>query len=649
MERLTKRLLIAWVAVVLVIEARLLSGGWPLVLPLVVAGMPAAAVAASFTPRIVSLILLPAYFVQVLVRLAAGGVPYSPHEVVWLAPLFGALLPDLVRTPWRIPTLWRGPLVAGALVVAACAPIVVLRETDFTPGLLLDRELWYLVADAWPSLLAGWIGFVAVTLVMGVLWFDWLCGRPSAEFDRDVLRPLAASVAVLIAVTAYQYFVDVHFLNQSVYGARGRAGGTTYDANVSGLLAALWIGGFTVLARSLRRFGFLAAGVGVCGAWLAVWATASGGALVCATVVTVFAAADLGRRARPGPVHATAALLLVVLAVGLVVAGGRETVSPLYRLQRRFVASGGISVPQVATSLWHRDGFGPAAVAMVSAYPWTGVGVGMFHSLVSSFYTAERMTPDNAQNWVRHQVAELGIVGSAPWLLWFLLFAAFVVRVRRGDPPGTLTLRGMLIAFGVVSMISVPGQHVAAAITFWSLANWLRLRAGSPADTHSLGRVGWAAVTLAVILAAVGTAVVAGGPLRPPMRKLRGDAPYSYGMAGTGADGFRPTAARAVSVLDVSAPWLLVTAKGAAGADAAPVDVRVTAAGQSVLKGQLAAGTQLSAAMPVPGGTRRLVLEVSARRPGESVLAARLDSAPRVGLRWEFVDARPASPIAGRP
>ena len=98
-----------------------------------------------------------------------------------------------------------------------------------------------------------WIGFTTLTLVLGVLWFDWLCGQPPERFERDVVTPLAVSVCVLIAVTLYQYFVDVTFLNESVYGARGRAGGTTYDANVSGLLAALWIVALFVRSAALGR------------------------------------------------------------------------------------------------------------------------------------------------------------------------------------------------------------------------------------------------------------------------------------------------------------------------------------------------------------------------------------------------------------
>lgn len=640
MERFTKLLLIAWVAAALVIEARLLSGGWPQLPWLMAAGVLGAAVAASITPRAVSVVLLATYAVPVLVRLMTGGRPYAPREVVWLALLFGAMLPDLLRTSWRLPARWRGPLVAGALVVAVCSPIVVLRETDFMPGLLLGREQWHLVADLWPSLLASWIGFTTLTLVLGVLWFDWLCGQPPERFERDVVTPLAVSVCALIAVTIYQYFVDVTFLNESVYGARGRAGGTTYDANVSGLLAALWIGGLFVRSEALGRFRAPIGIAAACGAGLAVWATASGSALATAAVVVLFTAVDAARVFTLRLRHVVAGALLLVLVAGLVLAGG-ETVSPVVRLQRRFVGPNGLSVTGVATVLWSREGYGPSAVAMIQAHPWTGVGVGMFHSLASSYYTEKRMQPDNAQNWPRHQLAELGVLGSAPWLLWFVLFSVYVLRLRRREPPGTLTLRGMLIGFGLVSMFSVPGQSPAVAVTFWVFANWLRIRVGPVEPVRPLGPMAWSGVGLIVALAAVTTTVAAATTLRPPVRKLNASAPYSYGLGPADQDGFRPAAARAVSVVGAAARWMQVTVRFEPGADSSPLDLRLTVDGRSVLKGQLSSSTQLSGVIEVPPRTRRVLLEASAVRDGERASTARLDSTPRYAIKWEFAGIRP--------
>ena len=63
--------------------------------------------------------------------------------------------------------------------------------------------------------------------------------------------------------------------------------------------------------------------------------------------------------------------------------------------------------------LWERFGYGPAAIQMVNEHPIDGVGVGTFHSLSHDFGKIARShhrQPDNAQNWFRHNIAELGIV-----------------------------------------------------------------------------------------------------------------------------------------------------------------------------------------------------------------------------------------------
>ncbi len=536
----------------------------------------------------------------------------------------------------------HGP--AGALVVAVSCPVIILREADFTPGLLLAREQWHLVADLWPSLLAAWILFTSLTLVLGVLWYDWLCGRPPELFERDIVTPLVASISVLIAVAIYQYFVDVSFLNQSVYGARGRAGGTTYDANISGVLAALWIGGIFVRGEAL---GALRAPVRIAaasGAALAVWATASGSSLLTAAVVGTVTAVDAAGRVTLRVRHVAAGVLVIALAGGLILTGGQETISPLTRLKQRFTRQSSVSVRGVVTTLWERDGYGPSAVRMVQAYPWTGVGAGMFHSLASSFSPDRPVHPDNAQNWLRHQVAELGILGSAPWLVWYALFAAFVLRVRRGDPPGTLTLRGMLLGFGVISMISMPGQHPAVVVTFWTIAHWLRVKAGPPESARPLSRTAWSVVGLVVVLATVSTTVVAVTKLRPPIRKLAGDAAYSYGFGPADAQGFRPASGRAVSVVDVGAARSMrVTVTFEGSPSSQPLDLRVTIDGGTILKGRLSSSSEFSGTLAIPNGTRRLLLEATAVWAGEPALSVRMDGRPRYRLRWEMIAPEPVS------
>jgi hypothetical protein len=67
---------------------------------------------------------------------------------------------------------------------------------------------------------------------------------------------------------------------------------------------------------------------------------------------------------------------------------------------------------------------------------------------------------DNAQNWYRHQVAEFGLVGSLPWLVWVLTFGWFVLRPRAGEPPIAWTARGALIGFAFISLVGMPAQEL---------------------------------------------------------------------------------------------------------------------------------------------------------------------------------------------
>ncbi len=76
--------------------------------------------------------------------------------------------------------------------------------------------------------------------------------------------------------------------------------------------------------------------------------------------------------------------------------------------------------------LWRRGGYGTASTTMIREHPLFGVGVGSFNWL-SGDYTElageGRQRPDNAQNWIRHLLAEIGVLGLLHILWWCGLFA----------------------------------------------------------------------------------------------------------------------------------------------------------------------------------------------------------------------------------
>ena len=114
----------------------------------------------------------------------------------------------------------------------------------------------------------------------------------------------------------------------------------------------------------------------------------------------------------------------------------------------RCSASSRRAVGHPCASLWTRGGYGTVATRMVRDYPLTGVGIGSFNWMAPDYWRTlanDRLPFDNAQNWWRHQLAELGLVASLPVIVWSSLIAWLVFTrptpvERRVE---TQTLRGL--------------------------------------------------------------------------------------------------------------------------------------------------------------------------------------------------------------
>ena len=166
------------------------------------------------------------------------------------AALLGAILPGVLTTGWHLPRLWRGALVFVAPVTIVGAPIIVWREVDGALPIAFGIDIHWLGGAA--PFIVSWVLHVAIMAVVGILWFDWLLGEPNLDLERTIITPLIVGVVVMSAVSAYQTFVDIHFFNETVYQNLGRATGTMWDANLAGMLAALWLGGTILWADRLR-------------------------------------------------------------------------------------------------------------------------------------------------------------------------------------------------------------------------------------------------------------------------------------------------------------------------------------------------------------------------------------------------------------
>jgi hypothetical protein len=442
----------------------------------------------------------------------------------------------------------------------------------------------------------------------------------------------------------------VGFLNDTVYGVIGRAGGTMYDANLSGTVAALWLGGMALLAWHAKKYRVPLTVVSTVAAWLGVWASGSRTAFMAAAIVTVAIGIAIVVEIGTAPtkklsVPLTVAALLAVFVV-LVAAANPRIVGPVGRVWRTLPSPSLTSVKAFAAEMWNRNRYGSAATAMAKDNPLFGVGVGTYQTIAFDYVRDISLPPDNAQNWLRHEFVEFGAIGSLGWILWFVLFAIFVLRVKRDDAPGTWITRGMLVAFGVISMFGMPGQAVVVAVTFWTVAFWYVSLTGRVKGGGVLPRWTWASVLASAIIAGAGTATMAATKLRVPERARVSTWPYSYGFTAPQAvdgDGYRRTRSHALAVLDVASPWLSISVRpDVNAANGQPIDVRVWADGDTVLKAQLQNDNPLTAIVRLPAGVKRVLLE-SAARPHDShrPLFVRDDEALYF-IKWEFLDRPPA-------
>ena len=129
--------------------------------------------------------------------------------------------------------------------------------------------------------------------------------------------------------------------------------------------------------------------------------------------------------------------------------------------------AGGQSARAALAELWNRNGYGAAATYLIERFPLAGIGIGGFHLFGPPLTPIGVLPPDNAQNWLRHQVVEMGILGSLGWVLFAGVFGIFVVRPWRGVEARVNHLRGIVLAFAAISLF---GLLVAGMM--WAILQW---------------------------------------------------------------------------------------------------------------------------------------------------------------------------------
>ena len=601
----------------------------PLIL-LVEASLAMGLIGAWIAPRAATAVVLGfAYIAPVGLGVTIGRY-HSTFIMVWIAAMLGVVLASGVTRGWQLPPRWRWPLIAVALVVAVGWPLVIWRETDFNLALLDNYRVANTSGGVAPPVAALGILDTAITHLLGLLWFDVLYARfgtaTPQRFVRFVALPLGIGATLSCALSCYQAFVDLTFWSSGGWSLLRRASGTLLDANASGILAASWMGGFVALAGAWQgRKRAIAAGAGALLAFAAVWSSGSRTALLAALVGAGFTltAAVLqttaAARRRTGLLVGAAATATIVLLSVLPL----PTIGPLERLLAGIQAAGAKGPTGVVMSLWERDAYGTASTRAIRDSPLFGVGVGAF-VLLSMDYARANGGPevpfDNAQNWFRHQLAELGVVGCAGWFLWIALFAGTLVRGRAdGDNAvPAASLKGALLGLTAASMLGVPSLSSAVTLTFWTFAFWyLGLLVGREQEESRTWPIfqrrglGWAFVTAVVVAYAVGTVYVAKKDLSVPRRAQNFGWNYNYGFHGLeqAERPFRWTAQEGVTVVPVGGRTFVLKIWSADPAvSRQPVHAKVWVDDRLVLNERLTHPYPIERRVALPPGEQRMIV-----------------------------------------
>ena len=668
MERAAKIVTLVSTLAAVGLASWFVSDGWWLVWPLTLAAFFGAAGVALFADEAAAAFAMVFAYIFPAAIILTYGRFFAEYSVIWMAAVLGALAPRSVRARWGIPRRWRAPLVLWALTVAAAWPIVVLREIDFVPATLSEPRLASSIGGGFPQEAAVTVLNAAAMLGIGILWFDWLFlrfGGDVARFRRWIPPALAASWLVAITVSGYQLFWNLEFLTIGIFAAVGRATATMGDANAFGMVAA--VSGAVVVAWLLRWSDtrkWLLVVAAVAFSWIGVWASGSRTAFVAGIVILVSLVWSAKPQSVDGPAVSRTRLvgvIAMIILVGLGIFSRLPAIGPVVRLRESLPSPTAASASAFVKEMWNRNNYGAVATVMIREHPLVGVGIGGFSVLLPDYSRvvgSPFLIPrDNAQNWYRHQLAEFGLLGSIGWVAWTVMFGWFVLvsAASPGDRLSLGVLKGALVALALVSLVGMPTQNSAVAITLWTIAYWVSAlssqgQAPARSDEAPLGRavLAWIIAVLCVFIG--GTAYAARHDLRVASRAVGANWPYSYGFYApeSASDGreFRWARQRAVTVLAAANRWIRVTVSANhPDLSTKPVAVRVW------LGESLAASTTLRTSAPVvayarvPEERQRVVLETWVSRVFRPRDFGGND--PRdLGLmvQWEFVERPPAAP-----
>ena len=664
MAALAKLLILLSTGAGLVAQAWLGSREWPPLLWLTIGALAAGFALVrlhpvwGWTP-----ILAPAYVYPAIFWATREFFTFS-YYAIFLAGVTGGILASPQPLRWHAPRAWRLPLAYWALILALGWPIIAARELNVRWDALGEYTLANSGLGGPPAVIIITMLVAVLPQIIGILWFDAMAAAfprdAIARFRRAILLPLASGLVASCLLAVYQWRVDIHFLSSHQWPYYERAAGGLLDGNASGQLFGLW--GAAALTWGLAGGIWQIAGglVAALLTWLGVWATGSRMALLAALIglAAVVYSALRGGAARVARWQLMVGVAVVVCAAALLPSVGRLQMDPISRTLRDLPSPDRASIERfVDFQFWNRFGpFGTASVRMIQDHPITGVGAGMFEPIYVDYaYVVTngrtRSHFDNAQSWYRHQLAELGLAGSAGWLLWGALFALFVWRAApaRGGVTEATGVRAAIIALALMSVISMPTRNIFVSLAFWVFAFWLLMLAPPVERPHWLARaaerrVGWLAVLLGALAFVALTAWYGYHELRPPHRAMMASWDYVNGISRpvTTPDGVvRYTDEQGTAVFYAVPGQYLKLAFQVAHPDAerSPVRVRVFQADAQVALFEVNDRQWREVYLRIPEGRPdRVMLTLTVNRPASN------PSVPARGLilkDWEFAGTPP--------
>jgi len=654
-ERLSKRIALLAVAFAMALHLYVdPAAGW---------AIRAAAVAAfvvswmsarrwpSIAPAVVLAVLpLGPALLTMIFRVAALNIFYT----LLLAAVLGSLLPRVPFDRWALPRWWAILLGAWALTLALGWPVMIVREAGLRLGTLRDVG----ALDSWAYLttpqVESWILYVAITQLVGLLWLDWLFVAGFGTRDSG-LAPhglwLGVSIASVVAI--YQGTVDVSFLSGGPWPGLQRAAGTLLDANAYGTIAAFAgpIAFVSIPSLHLRHTRSAQAGALAIN-WAGAWMSGSRTAFVCGALGTLLLVYELIRASwrTEGEARGTSSLLAGIAAVVLVLIAVAGAVGPF----RRMVSGASLTVGD----LWTRGGYGTVAMRMIRDYPLTGVGIGSYNWMASDYWRVianDRLPFDNAQNWWRHQVVELGVVGALPVIAWSLLVAwlVFTRRTPSTNRVETATIRGLLIGLGIASMLGVPTQNPIALLIFFYLVARFENLTRVPSPESRVPTAAWIAGAMIAVIYASGQLVLARGPLKPLERAERTNRDYiigTYPGEALETGYFRWTQKRAMFALAAPSRFLVLRFHVEhPDIGTHPVKVRITTACQTLVDEFLTESSIDARNYELPDGQSRVIFETEVSRTWRPVDFGKSDRR-QLGLavQADFIGTRDVVTSQGR-